>query len=365
MANLNGSPTNYVAVDAAVNQDSYKYALEVIFSPTDGSISSATPLSTFLTADPNNIVATMYDKSSYPDATGTAQPTAVAPGQTPLSSDDVEVSNEQVGFQGSFLSYLQNTYGPYTATYTGWSTTYDGVNYPIVAVQVLDDPGAGETHYFALTNDPAGVSSQTPTTLGPYYYSCFEKNTLIETSCGQVPVSELKLGDKVLTSDGRFVDVKWIGYRALNPLFAKMHNGMPIKITSGSLGNGLPSNDLFVSPDHGLFVDGLLVNASALINDQTIYQVSSWSGNVEYYHIETENHEIIIAEGVPVESLLDNLGREKFANYKDFERLYPNGKVTQELDIARVKVARQLPECTKQKLMRIASELGNRAKQVA
>ena len=125
---------------------------------------------------------------------------------------------------------------------------------------------------------------------------------------------------------------------------------MPIKIIAGALGDALPKNDLYVSPDHAFLMDGLLVNASALVNGDNIFQVQAWAGDVEYYHIETEDHEIILAEGVSAETLLDNSGREKFTNYKEFQELYPEGKVMKELDFPRVKFPRQLPEQIKKRL---------------
>ena len=129
-----------------------------------------------------------------------------------------------------------------------------------------------------------------------------------------------------------------------------------IKIAAGALGDDLPKNDLYVSPDHAFLMDGLLVNASALVNGTSITQMQAWVDNVEYYHIETEDHEVILAEGVPAETLLDNSGREKFANYKEFQELYPQGKLTKELDFPRVKFPRQLPEHIKK---RLAAHQGN------
>jgi hypothetical protein len=256
---------------------------------------------------------------------------------------------------------------------------YAGTDQPIILVNFKDSSGAivqGLSQYFVLSNvsqPPADAAalvaefgitdpyvpgsdysavdlSAANTVSGTYYYSCFEKNTLIATPAGDVLVSELKIGDKVLTQDGRVVDIQWVGYQAINAFFAKKHDSMPIKIAAGALGDDLPKNDLYVSPDHAFLMDGLLINASALVNGSSITQMQAWTGNVEYYHIETEDHEIILAEGVPAETLLDNSGREKFANYKEFQELYPEGKFTKELDFPRVKFPRQLPEQIKKRL---------------
>ena len=69
----------------------------------------------------------------------------------------------------------------------------------------------------------------------------------------------------------------------------------------------MPLRDLFVSPGHALYVDNcLLIDAKALVNGTTITQVTQWEGDLEYFHIETEHHEIILAEGTPAETFMDN-----------------------------------------------------------
>ena len=318
------------------------------------------------------------------------------PLSAPANNNYESFASEAVAITGELAAYLDTIAstavpgGTWEVTYTGLSTAqadsyakssglsgpnpYAGTDEPIILVNFrnsLGDIVQSESKYFVLSNvseppidaaslvDGAYVPgsdynafdlSTASTVQGTYYYSCFEKNTSIATPSGDVLVSELKIGDKVLTQDGRAVDVKWIGYQAINSFFAKKHDSMPVRIVAGALGDDLPKNALYVSPDHAFLMDGLLVNASALVNGSSITQMQTWVGNVEYYHIETEDHEIILAEGVPAETLLDNSGREKFANYKEFQELYPQGKLTKELDFPRVKFPRQLPEQIKKRL---------------
>ena len=47
---------------------------------------------------------------------------------------------------------------------------------------------------------------------------------------------------------------------------------------------------------------------------------------MEYFHIEFEQHEVMFAHGVPVESLQVTDGRESFTNFVEYERLY--GRLT-------------------------------------
>ena len=78
----------------------------------------------------------------------------------------------------------------------------------------------------------------------------------------------------------------------------------PVRICAGALGDGLPNADLTVTADHGMVLDGLVINASALVNGATIDWVplAELSTRVTYYHVETTGHEVILANGAPSES---------------------------------------------------------------
>jgi len=162
---------------------------------------------------------------------------------------------------------------------------------------------------------------------------------------------------------GQAIPVKWVGTQRFHPAFAG--DALPICIRQGALGNGLPLRDLYVSPGHALYIDNcLLIDAKALVNGTTITQVTQWEGDVEYFHIETENHEIILAEGAPTETFMDNVSRACFNNYSEYQELYPDAKEMIELDIPRISHERQLPNAVKAKLEQIAEVLmGQQAKE--
>jgi hypothetical protein len=186
--------------------------------------------------------------------------------------------------------------------------------------------------------------------------ACFTRNTLISTPTGSTPVQDLHIGDLILNHVGQPVPVKWIGRQRFHPAFIK--DGLPVCIRQGALGNGLPLRDLYVSPGHAIYIDHcLLIDAKALINGTTITQVTQWEGDVEYFHIETEHHEMILAEGALAETFMDNVSRTCFNNYSEYESLYPQASEMIELDIPRVSHKRQLPNAVKAKLEAIAEGL--------
>jgi len=147
--------------------------------------------------------------------------------------------------------------------------------------------------------------------------ACYVAGTHIMTEHGELAVEELAEGDMVVTLAGdtrSLRPVKWIGQRRLNLLQHPQPNlSAPVRVRRQAFGQGLPSRDLLLSPDHCLFVDGKLIPAKLLINDMTIVQERE-TASVDYYHVELDQHSVLLAEGLPAESYLDTGNRAMFAN---------------------------------------------------
>ena len=75
----------------------------------------------------------------------------------------------------------------------------------------------------------------------------------------------------------------------------------------------MPHRDLLLSPDHAVFFDGKLICVRQLVNGSTIRMERGWTA-VDYYHVELDQHAIVLAEGLTVESYLDTGNRGFFAN---------------------------------------------------
>lgn len=142
---------------------------------------------------------------------------------------------------------------------------------------------------------------------------CFARGALIETPDGPRLIEDLSIGDWVTTQGGVAV-IRWIGSVHVSSARLKMQPWLrPVRIGAGALGGGLPRRALMLSPRHGVLVADwraallfdapeVIVEAIALINDRDIRQTEPGSG-VEYFHILLDRHELVIAEGVPTESL--------------------------------------------------------------
>ncbi len=175
--------------------------------------------------------------------------------------------------------------------------------------------------------------------------NCFAAGTLITTPDGECAVEGLKIGDRVLIADGTAVHVKWIGRQTVSTRFGPAERLMPVRFAAGSLGDGLPHADLTVTADHGMLVDGVICHAGALVNGTTIRCVplSEMGETYTVYHIETEEHEIILANGAPAETFIDNVSRRAFDNFAEFEALYGDVPEMEELPYPRAMSARQVP----------------------
>jgi len=145
--------------------------------------------------------------------------------------------------------------------------------------------------------------------------ACFVTGTLIETTRGPVAVETLREGDMVQTASGGMRPVRWIGWRRLD-LGAHPHPSLaqPIRVRRDAFGPALPRRDLLLSPDHAVFVDGVLVPVRLLVNGATITRETTWLAPITYFHVELDAHDILLAEGLPAESYLDTGNRGVFQN---------------------------------------------------
>ena len=268
-----------------------------------------------------------------------------------------------------------------TVTYDGGTTSPSFSFAGSVIVDGMDYPVLKFGAFLAIVG--LDLSAATTKTLAQSaldasaFTECFFPETLIATPTGERKVEELISGDLVLIGDSaaisttwlasmgknfrkwlgfaRAVPVKWIGHQTVSTRFGPAERLMPVRFAAGSLGGGqplLPHRDLTVTADHALLVDGVLCEAGALVNGVTITRVplSEFSDSYTVYHIETEAHEIILANGVPSETFIDNVTRRAFDNYTEFERLHGDQPEMKELPFPRASNTRHLPARIKTRL---------------
>lgn len=202
------------------------------------------------------------------------------------------------------------------------------------------------------------MSTKHPLNSDPF---CFAAGTLIATPSSETTVETLQIGDLIRTADGRDVRVKWVGRQTIVKPFAGAMAQL-VRITAGTLGN---HSDLFVTGDHGMVIPsssksvgenqngGYIITASALVNGTTIDWVplSDTPERQIVYHIETENHDVILANGAPSETYLDTPGRASFDNYREYLDLYGAEQMIAENPMRRISSARLVPDHLRRRLI--------------
>ncbi|MRX50527.1 hypothetical protein GI374_08740 [Paracoccus sp. S-4012] len=192
--------------------------------------------------------------------------------------------------------------------------------------------------------------------LDPSQLFCFAAGTLIATPAGERAVETLAPGDEVATADGRAVPVRWVGRQTVRRAAASGRLA-PVRIAAGALGAGpdlaaLPRRDLVVTADHALILGGLAITAAALVDGRGIRRLAAeeMPERATFYHIETEAHDVVLAEGAPAETWVDHAERARFDNYDEYLRLWGADRRIVESPLPRVTSARQLPAALRLKL---------------
>ncbi|MFN3646214.1 MAG: Hint domain-containing protein [Gemmobacter sp.] len=141
---------------------------------------------------------------------------------------------------------------------------------------------------------------------------CFTPGTLIATPRGEVPVEDLKVGDRVITRDNGIQDIRWVGRRDMTAGdFAVAPHLRPVLVRKGALGNGLPERDMMVSPNHRLLVANdrtalyfdeheVLVAAKHLLAGEAIRAIHS--SGTSYIHFMCDRHEVVLSNGAWTET---------------------------------------------------------------
>src|SRR6516162_6995149 len=91
--------------------------------------------------------------------------------------------------------------------------------------------------------------------------SCFLSGTRIKTPEGEINIEELRIGDTVLTASGEIKPIKFIGRRKVSRKRTGPGDG-PVKISRFAIDSKAPRSDLYVSPAHAIYIDGILIFAS-------------------------------------------------------------------------------------------------------
>jgi Hint domain len=228
-------------------------------------------------------------------------------------------------FEGSFYALNTIVVQGITADTATFATTGAGIG--TLTLEDGDTPVASLALRGTYASDSFVVSTEggdtavTPNHI-QYPMPCFAAGTRIATSRGEVAVETLSPGETVNLASGGTAPVVWIGRRRVDcRSHPKPNHVWPVRIRRGAFAPGLPHHDLFLSPDHAVFTQGVLIPVKYLVNGDTIRQVTRRT--VVYFHLELPAHDVVLAGGLPVESYLDTGDRHSFENAGDVVSLFP------------------------------------------
>jgi hypothetical protein len=245
-------------------------------------------------------------------------------GDTPAQQQDFNATignfaaGDTVGIETSGLGLYDTIDGTGTPVFSAATdTTSLALTDAGSVVATLSFAGDLAADMFTLAQDPnsSGVEDLT--------VACYARGTRILTVRGELAVETMAIGDVVVTASGERQPVRWIGRRSYAGRFlAANPAARPIRFRTGSLANGLPRRDLLVSPEHAMFLDGVLIPARCLVNGSTI-AVDRDCSHVDYFHVELARHDVLLAEGAPSESFVDDDSRGIFHNAAEWQALHP------------------------------------------
>lgn len=236
------------------------------------------------------------------------------PGQDYMSAQPTSISspagwNAQVttanysGLTGYAIEWQAN--GSSSDLQSGGSSSSFSFNSTETPAQMAaDSPFDGKPETATAVVYTGGALIGNGDTLVASVIACFRAGTSIRVPGGEAPIETLSQGDRVVTASGEVREVVWTGRRHVvcehHPDPARV---WPVRVSRGALGVSTPSADLWISPDHALLLDGVLVPVKHLVNGTTIVAVPV--AEVTWHHLELATHDAILAEGAASETYLD------------------------------------------------------------
>lgn len=276
--------------------------------PTEGDASSVSENAGTLVGQSWDNTELSFVSTSYDDQNGdgslSENPTTetITVDGVPLQLDSIQAYDATVLLgDGSTLTVpvgiAQMTDG---STYLIPSTEADLDNLNIQSIEIITLLSAG---YVGMNTTSAARSIDNSAIV------CFAAGTLVETPQGVRPVQDLRSGDLVTTLDHGPRILRWSG----GLLRLGIGRAAPVRIAAGAFGPGLPQRDVLISRQHRVLLSSwfaklyfgeaqILVPAVRLVGLPGI-TCQPQLRIIAYHHLLLDAHQVILAEGLPSESL--------------------------------------------------------------
>ncbi len=183
----------------------------------------------------------------------------------------------------------------------------------------------GNVTYMVLPNGMPSPDSGPPSSVGDAILdllpgdigapNCFLEGTRIRVPLGYAAIEHLNRGDSIVDVNGKRHSILYIA-KAEITLISGMehlyHRWFPVRIPVGTFGEGRPYRDTYLSQQHRILVDGPEVEL-VLAEQQALAPACGFVDfgasletslrKITYYHILCEEHVVLMANGMPCETL--------------------------------------------------------------
>lgn len=235
--------------------------------------------------------------ATYDFGTTTTASDLLFAGLQPTTTNTITnaAAGDLIGILGANVTGATLDTNTHNLTITTTATTYTFSNFNLAPGQ------ANVLTYGSVTIAPF-------VTYGYVQVECFAEGTRIETPRGRVEVELLREGDEVLTLSHGVRRLVWTGHQTVRP--ARQPETAPVRVTADAIADNVPARDVVLSPEHCVFLEGVLVPVGCLVNGISIR--TEYPAEIRYYHLELAEHDVLLAEGMPCESFLDSGNRDAF-----------------------------------------------------
>jgi hypothetical protein len=222
---------------------------------------------------------------------------------------DWTVSGDTAGFGSTSLSSITGFASGDTIDLTGFVATSSLVS--TNALVLSNGTGNVTLAIQGITSSNARVTNDGVNTF--IVETCFVAGTHIATPSGEVAVESLTVGDEVLTQSGEARAITWIGKGEVLATRGQRGAATPVIVRKDAFADNVPNHDLHVTKGHSFYLDGALIPAEFLINHRSIVW-DDQAQEVQFFHIELDTHDVLLANGAPAESYRDDGNRRLFQN---------------------------------------------------
>ena len=143
---------------------------------------------------------------------------------------------------------------------------------------------------------------------------CFAKGTMILTVLGERSVEGLKTGDRLVTRNGQLTTIRWTSHTHHSAeALSQNPNFRPYKIAKNTFADGVPHRDLLVTKQHRVLLNSIVAKRMTgqsevlvpthILSDRGYSSQQTPQDGISYYHILTDRHDVIWANGLPSETL--------------------------------------------------------------